>query len=275
VRDGDIAGEIELAESQPQFKHSRMNKPATWKELVAETLQKLGGEASLRDITEILKDNPRRPQTPTWNATIRRVVRQYKIFEPVKVDGLAGYRLVDLPEADPKAFHKKEDAHGEQQAMLLKLGTICGYETFTNSADKTIRQYGGEPISKFATIRNDTASLSALPMEKMKTTDVMWMTEDSEGLYPRYVFEVENSTGVKSGLVRLLKVPERYNARLFIIGPSPKEAELFRRYMSDSPFRRYADRIRFHFFHEVLAFYQAGTAFDYHRETWAIGFAGN
>ena len=252
-----------------------MEQPVTWKELVAGALKQFGGAASLRDITASLKDNPLRPQTATWEATIRRVVRQYKVFEPVKMqNGHAGYRLVLQEEPKPKTHPTKLDPHGEQQGMLLQLGNLCGYETFTNSTDKTIRRFGDEPISNFATVRNDASALSALPLKKMRNTDVMWMAEDSEGLFPRYAFEVENSTGVKSGLIRLLRIPERFNARLYIVGPSDEEAELFKRYMGETPFRQHAARFQFHFYDEVREFHRSGTMFEKHRKSWAIGFAG-
>src|ERR1043166_6337848 len=112
-----------------------MPQSITWKQLVADTLQNLGGEASLKEITAKLKKNPNRPQTATWNATIRRVVRQYNIFEPFKTpQGEAGYRLVELP-IPPTHPIGREDPHGEQQGMLLELGRLCGYETFTNTTD--------------------------------------------------------------------------------------------------------------------------------------------
>ena len=247
----------------------------TWKELVANALKDAGGTASLREITASLKNNPQRPQTTTWQATIRRVVRQYRIFEPVKMqDGLAGYRLVEQAQPNLKSSTDKTDPHGEQQGMLLQLGILCGYETFTNSTDKTIRRFGDESISNFATVRNDADSLSALPLKKMQNTDVMWMAEDSEGLFPRFAFEVENSTGVKSGLIRLLRIPERFGTKLYIVGPSDKEAELFSRFMAESPFRQHADRFQFRSYDEVKNFHRNGTVFDQHRKTWRIEFAG-
>jgi hypothetical protein len=252
-----------------------MSNPVTWKQLVADALRELGGEASLKDITAKLAENPQRPETSTWQATIRRVVRQYKIFEPITTSqGLAGYRLVKLETPELKTGKKEDDPHGEQQGMLLQLGVFCGYETFTNSTDKTIRHLGGEPISKFATVRNDTEALAALPLAKMRQTDVMWMTEDSEGLYPRYAFEIEESTRVKSGLLRLLRIPDRYNVGLYIVGPGEEEAVLFRRYLNESPFRQHARRFHFHTYDEVRQFFGGGLAFDTQRKYWAISLAG-
>ncbi|MDD5140189.1 MAG: hypothetical protein PHY43_08035 [Verrucomicrobiales bacterium] len=250
-----------------------MPQPITWKQLVADALQNLGGEASLKDITAKLEKDPHRPETATWQATIRRVVRQYSIFQSVKTQqGLAGYRLVQMPKPNPSA-QSKSDPHGEQQGMLLQLGALCGYETFTNSTDKTIRKFQGEPISSFATVRNDADDLLALPLEKMRNTDVMWMASDSEGLYPRYAFEIEHSTKVKSGLLRLLKIPERFPTKLFVIGPGDEEADLFSRYLRESPFRQHAHRFRFYHYKEVSDFYKSGINFDKHRKNWEIQFA--
>lgn len=249
-----------------------MPQPITWKQLVADALQELGGEASLKEITARLKDNPLRPQTATWNATIRRVIRQYKIFEPIKTgDGLAGYRLVNLPEPKPQQkLENKNDPHGEQQGMLLQLGQFCGYETFTNSTDKAIRTFGGQPISRYATVKNDDEALSALPLPKIRTADVMWMAEDSEGLYPRYAFEIENSTKVKSGLLRLLKIPERFQTRLFIIGAGDEEEKLFERHLKESPFRQHAHRFRYFRYNDVATFYDSGFDFRNHVGCWGI-----
>ena len=232
--------------------------------------------------------------------------------------GFAGYRLVTLEPPETKSGTAKEDPHGEQQGMLLRLGTLCGYETFTNETDKTIRKFGGQPIAKFATIRNDAEALKALPLKKMRQTDVMWMAEDSEGLYPKYAFEVENSTGVKNGLLRLLRIqgqfmkgrgrprprliylrtgnnrgrgrprpglfalhelallriPDRFGARLYIVAPGDEEAKLFNRYIAETPFRDHAQRFQFHFYNEVKNFYESGTLFDTHRKIWSVQFAG-
>ncbi|HEX3625673.1 MAG TPA: hypothetical protein VH280_09625 [Verrucomicrobiae bacterium] len=246
-----------------------MAKEFTWKELVVEALQAKGGEASLRQITKALESHPARPHTETWQATIRRVVRQYNIFAPFKTaKGEAGYRLVKLPTAG--ASTSGEDPHGEQQGMLLELGRFCGYETFTNTTDKTIRKFRGKALAGFATVRNDADDLLALPLKKMRDTDVMWMAEDSEGLYPKYAFEIENSTKVKHGLLRLLKIPERFNTGLFIIGAGDEEAALFERYLKDAPFRQHSGRFRFFRYSDVAEFYQNGNRFDQAVKRWGI-----
>jgi hypothetical protein len=58
----------------------------TWEDVVRNALSELGGQGHLSEINEIVERNPKAKtkiaNNPTWQATIRRVVRQYKIFEP-------------------------------------------------------------------------------------------------------------------------------------------------------------------------------------------------
>jgi site-specific DNA-methyltransferase (adenine-specific) len=63
------------------------NKPAAqaippWAELVTAALTDLGGEADLREINRVVGYSPRVRTCPTWPATVRRVVRQSRRFEP-------------------------------------------------------------------------------------------------------------------------------------------------------------------------------------------------
>jgi len=242
------------------------NPPPTWKQLVAESLASLGGEAPLSALIEALHVHPLRPRTATWQATVRRVVRQYKVFEPFKTKGgRAAYRLLQesqVPETGSVPF---ADAHGEVQGMLLQIGRICGYETFTNTTDRVTRRLQGESIAQFATVRNDAQSLRGLPLERIRTIDVMWMAEDAEGLYPKIAFEVEESTKVKNGLIRLLRIPQRYHTLLYVIGKGQQEFGLFSRYIQDSPFREHSNRLCFRYYTDVKSFFSSGVEFAKNR----------
>ena len=53
-----------------------------WAELVTAALTNLGGEADLREINRVVGYSARVRTCPTWPATVRRVVRQSRRFEP-------------------------------------------------------------------------------------------------------------------------------------------------------------------------------------------------
>jgi len=65
-------------------------RQTTWAEIVSTALTELGGEANLKDINSVVRQNPRTRKNQTWPSTIRRVVRQSACFEPI---GRGRYRL--------------------------------------------------------------------------------------------------------------------------------------------------------------------------------------
>lgn len=93
----------EIASDQLTFSFSRVGvgviwiKPTTperkqrpWVEIVLTALTELGGEAHLKEINRIVRQDPRTLKNQTWPSTIRRVVRQSASFEPI---GRGRYRL--------------------------------------------------------------------------------------------------------------------------------------------------------------------------------------
>ncbi|MDH5186294.1 MAG: hypothetical protein OEW70_04425, partial [candidate division WOR-3 bacterium] len=89
-----------------------------------------------------------------------------------------------------------------------------------------------------------------------------WFDEDDYGLFPVYAFEIEETTRVKSGLDRLLKIPKRFPTQLFIIGPSEKEKDLYERYVNQTPFRDFKNKFLFRFYSELEKLYN--TALTHH-----------
>src|SRR5215470_6519064 len=103
----------------------------TWKDVVRDALVKLGGKGHLNDINRLVKKHPKTKTNPTWKDTIRRVVRQYAIFEPVAPERSGFYRLVEQPtvNVEPETLQCTDSVdHGTAQGMLLTLGRMYGYE---------------------------------------------------------------------------------------------------------------------------------------------------
>ncbi len=84
----------------------------TWKDVVRNALLELGGQGHLSEINKIVEGHPKTKTNPTWRDTIRRVVRQYKIFEPL---GKGVYKLLkEVPiKTEPQEFTEKPEIdHG-------------------------------------------------------------------------------------------------------------------------------------------------------------------
>ena len=202
----------------------------TWKDVVADALRELGGQAHLAQINEKLEGHPK-TTNPTWRDTIRRVVRQYKIFEPVPPDRSGIYRLVEAKSPQPASQNidsqNAEVNHDIAQGMLATLGNIYGYETFVPAHDQTIREFQGRKLKDVVTVRDCTDIFRGPNLSKVREIDVIWFDEDDYGLFPVYAFEVEHTTRIKNGLDRLLKIPKRFPVRLLVIGPGDEEKNLF------------------------------------------------
>jgi hypothetical protein len=241
--------------------------------VVRDALIRLGGQGHLGQINEIVNGNPKCRTNPTWRDTIRRVVRQYKIFEPVPPDKSGVYRLVDEqpPSLNPQALRGDQSTkHGIVQGMLAGIGRTYGYETFVPRTDQTIRVFQGEPLSKHVTVNDCTAVFTSQNLAKIRQIDVIWFDEDDDGLFPAYAFEVEETTGVKSGLDRLLKIPRRLHAEYFVIGPSEREEELFKRYCEQTPYRSHRSHFSFRFYSDVEALFDAAAKHSAVRDDFGL-----
>lgn len=237
----------------------------TWKDAVRDALSKLDGQGHLSGINRIVERNPdarsKIANNPTWQCTIRRVVRQYKIFEPL---GNGVYKLLkEVPiKSEPQEFTKEAKIdHGIAQGMLVSLGRIYGYETYVPPRDQTIRSFQTRPLRDFISVSDCTEVFRGPNVAQVREIDTLWFDEDDYGLFPVYAFEVEETTGVKSGLDRLLKIPQRFREirrfKSFIIAPTIKEKELFDKYINQTPFRNFRGEFVFRFYKELEELYNA------------------
>lgn len=232
----------------------------TWKEVVRDALQELGGRGHLNDINRLVKNHPKTKTNPTWKDTIRRVVRQYAIFEPIPPARSGLYRLVEQPivDAEPESLGKGTDVdHGIAQGMLLTLGRIYGYETFAPAADRTTRSFLGKPLSDFSTVTDCAEFCGKNSLPRVRQIDAIWLAEDNDGVYPVYAFEVEHTTGVRSGMDRLLELPERYAAALFVVAPGEEERSRFDGLIKLNKFRKFRERMRFRDYNQLDSLYNS------------------
>jgi hypothetical protein len=249
-------------------------KRLTWKDIVSNALLEMGGQAHLSEINMKVEGHAKTRTNPTWRDTIRRVVRQYKIFEPVPPERSGVYRLIEeeIPETGPQDFTKEpETNHGLAQGLLVILGKIYGYETYVPPRDQTIRRFQDKPLRDFVTV-NDCNSIfsGSRNLSKIREIDALWFDEDDDGLFPVYAFEVEETTGVRNGLDRLVKIPRRYLVSFYIIAPSNNEKQLFDRFVNQTPFRSFIDRFSFRYYEELEELYNLALEHNDHREQFGV-----
>jgi hypothetical protein len=230
----------------------------TWKDVVRDALVELGGQGHLSEINNLVRNHPKTKSNPTWRDTIRRVVRQYTIFEPVGLSRSGIYRLVEQPliEAELAVLDKESSLdHSTAQGMLLTLGRVYGYETFAPANDRTSRKFQGKALANLSTVTDCDEFCGKNSVDRVRQIDAMWLTEDNDGVYPVYAFEVEHTTGVRSGMDRLVELPERYSANLFVIAPGEEEKSRFERLVKQNRFRRFRSRMFFRDYAQLDSLY--------------------
>ena len=246
----------------------------TWKDVVAEALRELGGEGHLSQINEQVEGHPKTATNPTWRATIRRVVRQYKVFQAVPGEGAGVYRLTEAATPQPK--HQRLDLphaeinHGIAQGMLVTVGSIYGYETFVPAHDQTASDFQGKKLGDWVTVSNCNQIFHGPNLPKIRQIDTLWFDEDDHGLFPVYAFEVEHTTRVKNGLDRLLKIPSRFAVQFFVIAPGEEERSLFERLVSQTPFRRYREKFTFRAYSDLERLYNSAIRHDAERASFGL-----
>lgn len=136
--------------------------------------------------------------------------------------------------------------HNKAEIILLKLGKILGYDTY--SPDKSKKA--------FKENLNDFISLNDIPqftmpdlLETIKKIDVIWFEDE----FPVYCFEVEHTTGVTKGLLRLYQA-SRLNTKMFVIAPN-NVLDKFEKEINKFPFRKIRNQYIFKSYEELSDFY--------------------
>lgn len=143
-------------------------------------------------------------------------------------DDLAQVRQESAASAKALAAARDGDhTHTQIQAWLRDLGHALGYDVWIASNDRG-RLYADRPLS--------TGCLSALPpalsghaaAETFGLIDVLWL--EAEPARVAAAFEVEHSTSIYSGIVRMLDlalgVPGHAQTAYFLVAPDARESDV-------------------------------------------------
>jgi hypothetical protein len=235
----------------------------TWKDVVVDALQHFDGEASLTEITDFALKDPKAKQNTKVREKVRQVVRAFKIFETVE-ERSGIYRLAPDISTELNQAITTKDVTDEIQGKLLYIGRVNSYETFAPADDRAKRQFAGNSLEQFVSVRDFAGHprLKEAEVKIIERIDVLWLVEIEGDLLPRFAFEIENSTKVLAGLNRLNTIPSWFPTRLFIVGEDERQRKRFEDYLSGSTFKTRADRFRFKYFEEVRELFGVSEAFD-------------
>jgi len=187
------------------------------------------GDQILRDL-ESQKENP--------------IIREYdpkKLYRPSKIPTLVtSTGLVTIPEKkeeeseggfqysigsnDPADINQ----HTEIQYLLLRLGSEMGFQVWVGRNDRN-KEFLGRKFSEIPGMMDDlpTLTLDKTTRTIIENIDVLWFKRN----HPVSGFEVESTTSVYSGLLRLsdlVRTVPHLNTDLFIVYPDERKDKVIR-----------------------------------------------
>jgi len=167
-----------------------------------------------------------------------------------KIEALDYKKIIEYqpPKELPKKVEKKTKfKHEEIEGMLIELGNLLGFDTYC--ADKS-KIYNGTPLSEIASLKNIPHFSMPRIMRTVQRIDVIWLKDD----FPVYAFEVEHTTDITKGLLRLHQLTQ-FQTRLFIISSKEMQRK-FDVEISKTPFYQVQDRYSFRTYSELQLFYK-------------------
>lgn len=120
-----------------------------------------------------------------------------------------------------------DHTHTEIQGWLRDLGLALDYEVWIASNDKN-RQYLGARLSEGCLSQLPEAIRSADTADTVGLIDVLWISKTTKNIVA--AFEVEHSTSIYSGIVRMLDlalgIPDHGDAAFFLVAPDAREQDV-------------------------------------------------
>lgn len=133
-------------------------------------------------------------------------------------------------------------SHTEIQAWLRDLGLALGFSVWIAANDRA-RTFDGEPLGRGCLDELPEALRGANGFDSIRLIDVLWLDPATSAV--RAAFEVEHSTSIYSGIVRMLDLAFSAgsvtgSSALFLVAPDAREAEV-RAQVTRPAFTRVAD----------------------------------
>jgi len=124
-------------------------------------------------------------------------------------------------EDDHAESKRDSSAHTKAQSELVLLGRTTGCFVWIASNDQS-RQYAGRSLADDCLKKLPRMGLSDEATKRISLIDVIWINQNS----PVAAFEVETSTSIYSGLLRmsdLLSVVPALNIQIYIVAPKERQ----------------------------------------------------
>lgn len=153
-------------------------------------------------------------------------------------------------------------SHWDVMGILLELGNLLGYDTYVADPSKRSGVLN-QTLGKIAVLKEIPPFTYQRHVDTVKNVDVIWFREE----FPAYCFEVEATTGVTLGLLRLYQIRNFTNARFFVVAPANIISK-FQTEITKDPFYKIKDRYRFKLYDDLVSFFDKAKIYHRIKETF-------
>jgi len=239
--------------------------PSAWEKAILSVFEMQEGIVTLRDLYNQVPPLIKNTLSEDTAHTIRAYLRRLKKTKGrIKQIGLSTYALT---EASPsESFYEqvvdkhlsvkdlnsipKERLHGYMEGMLIELGNLNDYETYTPDRNPT---FNGKRLGELTTHQTMPDFTYPTIIDKARTIDVIWFREG----FPVKTFDVENSTDFTKALLRAYQL-KNFRTKFFMVADGDKKA-IYADRICTKPFDSIKQDVQFISYEQVYELYQ-GTA---------------
>ncbi|HHT9120424.1 MAG TPA: hypothetical protein ACFYD3_07770 [Candidatus Hypogeohydataceae bacterium YC41] len=238
----------------------------TWEDAIIRVVKECGGSATLKElyqnVPQIREVPPRLDANHIIRAYLRRMTR---VSGKLKRIGLGIYALLDI-KLEQTLFEKIQegktktemfkaisatDSHSYVEGMLLELGDIYGYLTYT--ADPS-GKFGSKPLGKLATVENFPNFTSSSLLNIAKGIDVIWFKKRALVVMPKHTFDVEKTTDFSKALHRAYQLRD-FKITFYVVSQLRKDQQ-FQKKLATDPYTEISDRFFFRSFEDIFSLYE-------------------
>lgn len=215
-------------------------------EAVIQTLEKLGGQATLAELyQEVPKVKDCTWGTKTPFASIRRIVQVRPEIFKVRPGlwALRSYQsklnlIEETGETETDAVVLKQN-HSYYQGLILTVGNLRGFDTFVPHQDKN-KPFVNKLLKDIRTLQEIPKFSYDSLVNRCQTIDVVWFNQ--RGM-PNSLFEVEHSTDIQNSLLKFNDLQDFYS-RMIIVADDLRKRE-FETKILYSAFEDIKQRVKF------------------------------
>lgn len=241
-----------------------MNEETTFSEAIEQVMLHNGYYASLKLIYKKF-ERYRKFSGLTPLKTIQERVQRDKRFTRI---GLGVYALTEhldkLPQIiTPKTtVEKKDQRHVAVQGMIIEIGNMKGFDTYTPDKSKV---FSNKELGNIATMREFPLFTYDKIIQSVKFIDVAWF--NTRG-FPEKIFEVEDSTDFRGSLVKFAELQD-FNTSFNLVASIERKTK-YDREVSKTAFSNIIDRCHFINYSDIEEYYNA--SLDYHKVSKSVTF---